>query len=135
MDHRNFVEAYKDDLGVKEGWMTIDKSDGPVKGARYAAASKRYKQAVCSTIIHGIIETEGADITPTLAGHLIKAWLGRGVSNRYLLAHFGTSGRTASEKSKDVDHVSHYIDKYRATVQSELEIAKKNMSAVRGMKI
>jgi hypothetical protein len=133
MNHRDFVEAYRNDLGVNDGCLSIDQSDGPVKGARYAAASKRYKQSVCAAIINNIVENEEADITPTLAGHMIKSWLGRGVSNRFLLSYFGTAGRTASTKSKDVENVHHYIEKYRSTVMAELETAEKNMSTVRSM--
>ncbi len=126
------MQAYKDDL-VRDGCFYNGKDDGPSKGARFAAASKRYKQSVCAAMIHSIIENEDADITPTLAGHMIKAWLGRGVSNRYLLACFGIAGRTASAKSKDVENVAAFIEKYRASVMAELEEADKNMSAIRSM--
>ncbi|HFF5988748.1 TPA: hypothetical protein ACGCG4_004451 [Enterobacter hormaechei] len=68
-------------------------------GARCSATHKRCKRGLLFATLE-LAQSEGLDITPTVAEHLCERLLGRGVDFRAALAAFGTPGRTAAAKSE-----------------------------------
>jgi hypothetical protein len=129
MDHSELVKKYREEITLERD--AYADHDAPVRGAGFAAASKRYKQAVCLYWIFEIIEIENADITPTLANNIIKAWMGRSVSRKVLLECFATAGRTASNKSSDADRVNELAEKYKRHVDADLLEAEIQMVKIR----
>ena len=107
---------YMDDLRrLEEQQLTFAQ-----KRAHRTAIRKRYKAAIVINNLHEIAAKENLDLTPTMASQIINAWLGRGITRELLNAHFGTPGRTASEKSEDFVRAERIALEYRDGVIQEI---------------
>jgi hypothetical protein len=105
------------DLGRQRAWK--------------AAAAKRYKQTVLFHWLEQLEIAEGADLTPTLALHLVKGWTGRGIDRAILNKWFSRPGRTAADKSPDHPKQMDWIEKYKAQVVDDMKKAGRDMRAIR----
>ena len=103
----------------------------PQKGAYLAACSKKCKQAIILGWLEKVAIQENLDITPTLAVKISKAWLGRSIARDILNKFFSVDGRTASDKSKDFEHIEPIINKYIDAVQKEIKLADVKMKVIR----
>lgn len=102
-----------------------------VAGAAAGAASKRYKKEIMIGFVTYIQKTEKIDMTPTLARHLIVAFFGRSVDPLSLNEQFAKKGRTAADKSKDLDKKEYLIEKYMDQALSAMKIAENEMLLIR----
>ena len=104
---------------------------GPLRGAAFAAASKRIKMQVVLFWLRWLVEHEQVDMTPTLACHIAEYWLGRGVDKKKLMVAFATPGRTAADKSRDHVRAEQLAEGCELQVLEALEQAQLDMLAVR----
>lgn len=128
---RYTIDMYKSDIKAAALFGTRE-DDGPkVKGAAYAAASKRLKQSIALDWVTNATLAEKIDMTPTLANHLVKAWIGRGISRAELAKIFAVEGRTAANKSADHDKVDLLVAKYKESVTKDIQRAVYQMQIIR----
>lgn len=119
------IEDYRQD--VKVGYLLAP----PQRGAAFAAASKRLKQAIVLAWLKEMAEAENVDLTPTLANHIAEGWMGRSVDRKELLTWFACQGRTASDKSPDHGRCEALVQQYRPAVTAALVSAQQEMMLVR----
>jgi len=120
------LEDYEADL--REAWSMEDTGQ---KRARSGAATKRYKQTVLFHWLEKIESQESVDLTPTLALHLVKGWMGRGIDRLVLNKWFMITGRTAENKSEDHHRKDELIKKYSGQVTDSIKQAESEMRKVK----
>jgi len=108
------------------------KKKPPITGALITALSKSTKREFIVEVIKN--DMNKLDVTTTAAMQIIKRIMGRGVSNKYLLKAFGTTDRTASNKSdiftKDLDGYEKRIKKDLAVFVSEMTLVRESTQAI-----
>lgn len=114
-------------IDVREGYLLAPAQ----RGAAFAAASKRLKQAIVLQWLKTMSDEQGVDLTPTLANHIAAAWMGRSVDRLVLLDWFARQGRTAANKSRDHGRRDALIAEYQAVVDTALAHAQEAMTLVR----
>jgi len=130
MNHKQYSEIYKKDIQLANQ-VFEEGRNAPLRGSEYAAAGKRYKQSIVLEQLNIIIKKENTDMTPTLASNIIKGWLGRSISRLVLTKEFSKKGRTAADKSKDIDRLEYFIIRYEGAVKENIEIAMRAMKKIR----
>ena len=89
-----------------------------------------------------IAEKKNSDMTVTLARNLSKAILGRSIDDRMLITHFGTEGRTASNKTsssvsdfaEEVELLTSYIKDIKdKMLRRRTPLREQNMIKVRAL--
>lgn len=132
MNHEHYSKIYEEDIKIAN--QVFDESkNAPLRGSDYAAAAKRYKQSILIEQLNIIIKKVNVDMTPTLASNIIKGWLGRSISRIVLTKEFGKPGRTAADKSKDLDRLDYFVIKYEDVVKENIEIAMRAMEKIRSV--
>ena len=94
----NALLVYEDG-GTDEQIADALKTPAARRSAHIAAAGKRLRASVALDLLHEL--AGDYDITTTLAVHITEQLLGRAIERKTLLAEFGTTGRTAADKSLD----------------------------------
>jgi len=130
MNHKQYSEIYKEEIQSANDAFYLSQ-EAPTRGSDYAAAAKRYKQSILIEQLYIIIKKENADMTPTLASNIIKGWMGRSISRLVLTKEFSKKGRTAAEKSKDLDRQDYFIIRYEGAVKENIEIGNRYMEKIR----
>jgi len=120
------LEDYEADLREAWGMDNIGQ-----KRALSGAANKRYKQTVIFHWLEKVELQESVDLTPTLALHLVKGWIGRGIDRLVLNKWFMITGRTAKNKSEDHHRKDKLIEKYSEPVASAIIAAENEMKQVK----
>jgi len=130
MDHDYYSEIYEKDIKIAN--QVFDESrNAHLRGSDYAAAAKRYKQSILIEKLNTIIKKESVDMTPTLASNIIKGWMGRSISRQVLVKNFSKPGRTAADKSKDIDRLDYFVIRYEDAVKENIEMAMRSMEKIR----
>lgn len=110
LNNNEFFDECKIRLNEIYRFKKIGK-DNKFFGAKLSAEIKSIKRDYIVKLIKFYMNDQ--DITPTAANNIIKNVLNRGVSNVYLLKIFGTTLRTASNKSdffkKNTDEIENEI--------------------------
>lgn len=88
--------------------------------AQRTAIYKRYKAGIVLDNLYRIVDRENLDLTPTMAAHIVRVWIGRSISRELLNQHFAEPGRTAADKSVDFVRAERIAQEYRDAVLQDL---------------
>lgn len=84
------------------------------RGAELTATKKRLRRGLFTTYLNAHINS--FDATYTFVRRLSERALGKSLCRDFVLKHYTTSGRTAKDKSKDIDRIDeiyqNYFDKH-----------------------
>lgn len=108
------VQTYAEEMKL------IKDLPGGKRGAAVTAAKKRLRLGIVLRWLHKVTDEHDLDMTPSMASHIVKGWIDRGVSNRQLIEQFATPNRTASNKSRDFERIDEIINRYRPHVIEEI---------------
>lgn len=87
-----------------EELMLVKSNARAIRNQHLGAAGKRLR-AQAATELLDALEASGWDMTVTLAVNVTRALLGRAIERKKLIARYGSTGRTAGDKSKDHEKV------------------------------
>lgn len=90
------------------------------KGALVSAAKKRLKAHIALNWLIYIAYKQDLDMTPGLANHIVKGWIGRSISRSLLKKLFSVSSRSAGDKSIDAQKVDEVVVSYRDNVLRDM---------------
>lgn len=94
------------------------------RGAYISAAKRKYYAEVKIGCVNQLGYLLDLDVTPTLAKNLMVLWFGSAVSKPLLFKHFGIPGRTASDKSADLERQQELGEEYREQMRERMDVAK-----------
>lgn len=80
------------------------------RGAELTATKKRLRRGLFTTYLNTHINS--FDATYTFVRRLSEKALGKSLCRDFVLKHYTTSGRTAKDKSKDIDRVDEIYDNF-----------------------
>lgn len=130
------IEQYKEEIEkIEQRYLDLFKKGE--KGIEYigqkggSTRNAGYRARREYLIIELLDKKQKYDITPTFAKKIIKRIIGRKVDFSFLIQRLGTSGRTASDKSKisddDIENVKSDILPGYQEFEQELEVIKVNI--------
>lgn len=100
-------------------------------GAAWSILTRKRRIGVLIFMLYTVAVQEKLDMTSTLAQRLLRGWTGRGIRNQILFEPFAVTGRTAGDKSADLERVDELVEKYRQQAINALEMDKKRQAALK----
>ncbi len=99
-------------------------SDDTPRRAGHLGAIKKYlkREHLFKLLLH--IQSTGIDMTPTLAQKLLKEWVNRGANYNAIVKIFGTPGRAANNRSKDIKNLYEIAEQYHQDAKSAVAVAE-----------
>lgn len=103
----------------------------PAYGAKWSVLSRKRKSGLLLLWLYYIAEKEKLDMTAVYAHRLLQGLVGNSISRTVVLEAFGSSERTAANKSSDWDRIDHIINKYRGRVTASLLLNKEKIALIK----
>ncbi|ENV52045.1 hypothetical protein L292_3159 [Acinetobacter junii CIP 107470 = MTCC 11364] len=116
-------------LELQVGGKTIPHE--PKYAAKWSSLARKRKAGLLLILLYYIADKHGLDMTSTLAQRLLEGWLGHSISNKLLIKAFGQTGRTAEDKTKDLDQLDELIGLYKNYAFDILQRDKRKMKLIK----